>query len=152
MMMMMMMMTCAWCCSRCSRRARRSTKRRSNVNTWPISLKPTLPRRCQHSKKPSRSSARHTTPILSPPCSSGRHTTPTSSPPCCPRRLLSASLISLLTVEYCDPHVCLFVCLLAYLKDHTSKFYQISLYMFLVAVARFFSDGSAICYVFQFCG
>ena len=27
--------------------------------------------------------------------------------------------------KYCDPRVCLFVCPLAYLKNHTSKFHQI---------------------------
>jgi len=43
-------------------------------------------------------------------------------------------------------YVCLFVCSLAYLKNYTSKFHQ-TLHMLPEAVARSFSDSSAIRYV-----
>jgi len=43
--------------------------------------------------------------------------------------------------------VCLFVCLFAYVKDHMSKYHWIFFYMLRVAMARSFSDDSAIRYV-----
>jgi len=68
--------------------------------------------------------------------------------------------------KYCDPRVCMYVCMsvclfvclsacpLAYLKNHTSKFYQIFCTYYLLAVARSSSDDNAMLYVmyFRFCG
>jgi len=43
-------------------------------------------------------------------------------------------------------YVCLSVCPLAYLKNHTSKLHEISVRA-IGAVARFSSDDNGICYV-----
>ena len=54
-------------------------------------------------------------------------------------------------LKYCIQRVCfsvcLFVCLLAYLKKLDSQFSPNFLYMFLVAMAQSFFDGSVIRYV-----
>ena len=45
-------------------------------------------------------------------------------------------------------YVCLSVCPLAYLKNHTSKLYEIFMYSFFETVARSSADDNAICDVF----
>jgi len=55
----------------------------------------------------------------------------------------------LISVKYCDHRVCLSVCLLAYVKNHTSKLRQIfyTCYcMVAVAMTRSSSDENAECY------
>jgi len=47
--------------------------------------------------------------------------------------------------------VCLYVCLLTYVKNRMSKSWNF-LYILPVAVAQSFSDENAISYILQFCG
>jgi len=61
----------------------------------------------------------------------------------------SVCLITLPQVDlkYYNEHVCMSVCLLAYLEDHTQNFARNFLYALTVAMSQSSEDG-AICYVF----